>query len=74
MKDILVLAAVALCAPTIACAKDVSGAWKFEATGNTFECFIVVSRVGPGLEGVTTAGAGVKLDDFFNRPAVEWFK
>lgn len=33
MKHVLSLAAIALLAPAIACAKDVSGAWKFEATG-----------------------------------------
>lgn len=33
MKHVLVLAAVVLFAPTIACAKDVSGTWKFETTG-----------------------------------------
>ena len=33
MKQVLVLATVVLFSPTIACAKDLSGAWKFEATG-----------------------------------------
>lgn len=33
MKHVLVLAVVVLFAPTIACAKDACGAWKFEAPG-----------------------------------------
>lgn len=33
MKHALLVAAVTLLAPVIACVDDLSGAWKFEATG-----------------------------------------
>lgn len=65
MKHILVLAAVALCAPTIACAKDVSGAWKFEATGarggaSTMTC--TLTRSGNTLTGSCVTRRGSTVD------------
>lgn len=65
MKHVLVLAAVALCASTVACAKDVSGAWKFEATGarggtSTLTC--TLTRSGNTLTGSCVTRQGSTVD------------
>lgn len=64
MKHVLVLAAIVLCAPTIACAKDVSGGWKFEATGargtSTMTC--TLTRSGNTLAGSCVTQRGSTVD------------
>jgi hypothetical protein len=66
MKRVILLATVALLAPAIACADDVSGAWKFEATGprggsTTMTC--TLTRSGNAIAGscVTQQGSTVEV-------------
>jgi hypothetical protein len=66
MKHVLVLAAVALLAPAIACAKDVSGAWKFKASGargGTTTMMCTLTRSANAIAGacVTPQGSTVKV-------------
>lgn len=66
MKHVLVLAAAALLAPVIACAKDVSGAWKFETTGahggtSTMTCTLTGSGNTIAGSCVTQQGSTVKV-------------
>ena len=65
MKHVLAIAAVALCASTIACAKDVSGAWKFEATGargGTSTMTWTLTRAGNTLSGSCVTQRGSTVD------------
>ena len=64
MKHVLVLATVLLFAPTIACTKDLSGAWKFEATGvrggTSMTC--TLTRSGNTLAGSCVTQRGSTVD------------
>ncbi|MHB8817005.1 MAG: hypothetical protein ACYDAE_27590 [Steroidobacteraceae bacterium] len=65
MRHVLVLAAFALFAVAIACAKDVSGVWKFEATGarggtSTMTC--TLTRSGNTLAGSCVTRQGSTVD------------
>ena len=77
MKHILVLATVALCSPTIACARGVSGAWKFEATGARGGASIMtctLTRSGNALAGscVTQRGSTVDVSGIVTGDDVEF--
>lgn len=65
MKLALVLAAAALLAPAVTCAADLSGAWKFEATGprggaSTMTC--TLTRSGTGITGPCLTPQGTTVD------------
>lgn len=65
MKHVLVLAAAVLLAPTVTCARDVSGAWKFDATGarggtSTMTC--TLTRSGNALSGSCVTQRGSTVD------------
>ena len=65
MKHFLLLAAIALLAPAIACAADVSGTWKFVATGarggtSTMSC--TLTRSGNTIAGSCVTQQGSTVD------------
>ena len=65
MKHVLLLAAAALLAPAIAFAQDLSGAWKFEATGpkggsSTMTCKL--TRSGGDIAGSCVTPQGSTVD------------
>ena len=65
MKLVLLLAAPMLLAPPIVCAADLSGAWKFEATGpkggvSTMTC--TLTRSGTNIAGPCVTPQGSTVD------------
>ena len=65
MKPVLLLAAATLLAPSVVCAEDVSGAWKFEATGakggtSTMTC--TLTRSGSNITGPCVTQQGSTVD------------
>ncbi|HUO13164.1 MAG TPA: hypothetical protein VMU37_10465 [Caulobacteraceae bacterium] len=66
MKQVVLIAAAAvLLAPTIACAADISGAWKFEAIGprggaSTMTC--TLTRTGDNITGSCVTQQGTTVD------------
>jgi hypothetical protein len=65
MKHVLLMAAVTLLAPAIACASDISGAWKFETTGakgraTTMTCTLAQS--GAHIAGACVTPHGATVD------------
>jgi hypothetical protein len=77
MKYALLFAAITLLAPAIACADDLSGAWKFEATGarggtSTMAC--TLTRSGTSIAGscVTQQGTTVAVSGTVTDGEVEF--
>lgn len=65
MKHALLVAAVTLLAPTLACATDLSGVWKFEAIGpkggaTTMTC--TLTRTGTHIAGPCVTRRGATVD------------
>jgi hypothetical protein len=65
MKPILLFAAAAFLTPAIACADDLSGAWKFESTGpkggsSTMTCKL--TRSGTNISGPCVTPQGSTVD------------
>ncbi len=65
MKHALLLAVAALLMPVIACAEDLSGAWKFEAIGprggaSTMTC--TLTRSGTNITGSCVTQQGTTVD------------
>jgi hypothetical protein len=65
MKHVVLVAAATLLAPAIACAQDLSGAWKFEATGprgSASATTCKLTRTGDNITGSCVTAQGTTVD------------